>query len=198
MEYRELNIEKEKQIYNHRLLPDFHNYDAKAYVGRYGELITIYWVEESKHWVFNNQTANLFDIYINDDLAIHKLLMHYCMKGNLDFDYKRKGSCRDMYLYEFIHKIYDKYVITKNQKLLTIMERTIKDLEIFQLNKTHFKDWIIAGPSRGLGEVPKEEIQFFLKMRKKVKKHKISSNIRNELDEYLTFINECRDELIEE
>lgn len=78
------------------------------------------------------------------------------------------------------------------------MERTIKDLEMFKLNKIHFKDWIIAGAYRGLDEVPKEEINFFLKMRKKVKKHKIPSNIRNELDEYLTFINECKDELIEE
>ena len=119
------------------------------------------------------------------------------MKGNSDFDYKRKGSCRDIYLYEFIHKIYDKYVITKNKKLLTIMERTIKDLEIFKLNKTHFKDWIIAGAHRGLDEVSKEEIKFFLKMRKKVKKQKKLSD-KEELEVYLNFINECREELIEE
>ena len=197
MDYRELDVEKEKQLYNHRLIHDYSDYNDKAYVGRYGELITIYWIEESKHWVFNNQTAGLFDVYINDDSAIHKLLMHYCLKGNQDFNYKKNRLSRTMYLNNFIHKIYDKYVNTKDNKLLTIIERTIKDLEIFKLNKTHFKDWIIAGAHRGLDEVPKEEIQFFLKMRKKAKKQKKLS-YKEELEDYLNFIDECREELIEE
>ena len=193
MNYKKFNFDKEYQLYNHRLLPEYSDNNARAYVGRYGELITLYWVEEARRWVFNNQTEGLFDIYIDDEDTIHKLLMYYCIKGNKDFDYKKKGSCRDIYLYQVIHKTYDKYVKTKNTKLLIILERTIKDLEIFRWNKTKYKDWIIAGFCRGLDKVPKDEIKFFLELRKKVKRKKISDD-----EDFLDFINGCKDVMIEE
>ncbi len=141
-----------------------------VYVGMYGEDF-FFTPQGDNKWVFSSHTLHLDDIHV-DDIDKRRILIHYCIYGNPDFNYKKAFLSRIDNSYKMTKKIYNKYLEAKDDKYLKLLSQEINNISAYKLSKKHFKDWIIAGYDTGLTDVPKDKIKIFLKLYKASKKKK--------------------------
>ncbi len=145
-----------------------------VYVGMYGEDF-FFTSQGDNKWVFSSHTLHLEDIHV-DDIDKRRILIHYCIYGNSDFNYKKAFLSRIDNSYKMTKKIYNKYIETKDVKFLKLLFQEIDYISTYRLSKKHFKDWIIAGYDTDLPDIPKEKIRLFLKLFKASKHTKTNKN----------------------
>ena len=166
MDIKKLHDEVEKQM-NYRIIETMDK--SIMYCGKYGEDLFFTSLGDNK-WVFSSITLGIFDLDL-DDGNKWRLLLNFCDKGNDDFNYKKLSLVRSQNSCEMLDKIYDDYLRTKDDKYFDLLTQELYYVNSYELSKTHFKDWIIAGAHRSLDDVSKDKIKLFLALRKKIKKN---------------------------
>ena len=139
--------------------------NCERYLGIFGEELSFY-KQENNLYNFISVTLGLYDIKVTEE-SKERIINSYCYKGNDDFSLNRKRIMpRALALGEMLKALYTKYLKTKEEDLIYLIEEILLNIETFKLCRSKYIDWFLS-----FGEDKDDEyIRKMLFLRKKIRK----------------------------